>query len=263
MSGKLILASNRLQIIKGTRTAFDTDAPGVRLYPDGELVITTQPIEFPNLWSGYIYTTFAVTSPVTGITTRGCTTYLSPVEQEWGPSEPSPRNLPDIVLGAVPTGTDYLEVWLNMDHTVEPAPVLGSLPVITMLKKNEEVKLEGGAIQLESYSGIRRMVEFLVVGGNAVMRRTQSTFDGGTNISRATPPVSSFSANSQYFYSGTNAPNNSGKFAALGALIEKKTSKTNNLYPNSSQACSMSTSLSYYSKWEGTIRIVPGSYSAG
>src|SRR5690606_10427001 len=130
------------------------------------------------------------------------------VEQEWGPSEPSPNTLADITLGSVPSGTDYLEIWVNLTRVVNPARIL-DLTLASMFPQGQWVKLVGYSCVIEETLGVARQFEFVLDGTTVKLRRFQSINASGGIMpgaygTRSNPGGSSDSA--AFFYPGTNAP---------------------------------------------------------
>lgn len=259
-----------LVIEEAGRTALDTSAPMLNLAAPAKIELTDFAIEFPSFWFGVEYLQYRDTGGI-GETT-GCATFSALVEQEWGPDEAAPHFLEDQVVGTVPEGTDYLEVWINISRTTSADNILG-LDFVPLIPENQWVKLEGGSCMPEKQSGISRLFEFVLVGTDVVLRRYQSVRAGGgwTRVNG-----SASQGNKNFFFAGPNAPEHPSKTAILGTKIQNKSSYAFSVgtatthRPSGKEAgstdnvpCSTSRSgISYRSVWQGTIRITPGRIGA-
>jgi hypothetical protein len=237
------------------------------LIPGAALLLSGYSISFPDLWSGIIYQQTRQGPDIFGNDTFGCSTWIGIVAQEWGPAEPSPRNLPDIVLGTVPVGTDYIDCWVNLTRTVNPANIF-DLQLSSNFPQGKWVKLEGGSCYIEQFGGVSRLFEIILSGTNVVLRRYQSAFEGGN----ASPPVlrnlpGAALGNQTFFFPGTNAPVDATKYALYGHKLDEKASNPSPTHrPAGYEAGSASNvpcsttvgSISYASTWTGDIRITPG-----
>lgn len=263
------ISGGRFLVEQAGRVALDSDAPMMNLVPDSAISLVGYDISWPDFWSGVIFGQGRQTVTFPPGDYFACNTWVGIVEQEWGPTRPSPHNLPDIVLGAVPTGTNYLEVWVNLTRTVVPAKIF-DLTLSGVFPESSWVKLEGGSALVEELMGVARLFEIVIVGTNAVLRRYQSVNSIGGSISipatRANPGATA--GNQTFFYGGTNAPEDPSKYATYGQLIQQlgpnfgaPTHRPNGKEAGSSNnvACSMDkTGISYASTWSGQILIKPG-----
>ncbi len=268
MSGGFRVESGHMLIEKDGRTTFDTAHRAAELVPSAAIHLTDYSIAYPDLWKGTIYHQTRRTNEFFGIDYFGCSTWLGIVEQEWGPDRPSPNTLPDAVLGTVPAGTDYLEVWVNLQRTLDPVGLFVSESLKTYIAAGEWVELQGGSCLIEGTGPIRRLFEIRLDGTNAILRRRQSvTRDGPFVRSNGSAALGS----AAFYYAGTNAPVDVTKYASYGALIQtlgedsgdthrpadKKGGSANNT------PCSMShAGKSYASTWTGSLIITPGRISA-
>lgn len=249
--------------VENGRVALTTEAPMLNLIPDAAIDLVNYEIEFPSFWFGLAYLQGADSG---GGGVEGCTTLSALVEQEWGPLAASPNTLTNAIIGTVPVGTDYLDVRINVNRTVNPSAILG-LPFVPAIPPNTWIKLEGGSCVPEKQSGVARLFEIVLDGTNVVLKRYQSVRAGG-GFTRENPGPST--GNRNFFYPSTNAPEDySGKTAVVATLIDNKVSATNTHRPPGKEGsspsnipCSMSLGgISYRSVFKGSIRIVPGRIS--
>ena len=251
------------------RKALDTRAPMLALVPAGTLSLTGYSISFPDFWKGTIYQQTRQSVTVPPVDYHGCSTWIGLVEQEWGPAEPSPRTLPDITLGSVPAGTDYLEIWVKLTRTVTPAKLL-DLTLASHFPEGEWVKLDGTSCVIEELMGVARQFEFVLDGSTVKLRRYQSVNKDGGTVSPKILRVNGGAAagNKDFFYAGTNAPEDGTKYVTYGEKIDEK-GPSNNIPTHrppgkengssNNVPCSMSHSgKSYASTWTGDIIIKPG-----
>lgn len=267
MSGSFEISSGVMTITKDGRIVFDTARPLMNLVPSAAIELTGYDIEFPDLHQGVIYHQHRET-PIIGTDRFGCMSFAGLIEQEWGPAESSPYTIADVVLGAVPDGTDYLDVRVNLTNTVVPAGWF-DLTMRSNIPSGQWVKLDGGSCLIEGFPGLRRLFEIIIDGGNAVLRRYQSVTADGQQA-RSTYVQSTANTTNPGPYRGfvpkTNAPVDASKNALYGAIIQGKglgyTPLTPGAWgPSGSNACS-TTSPSYASTWTGDIIITPGRISA-
>ena len=266
------IASGHVVAEENGRTSLDTRAPMACMVPSAAITLTGYAISWPDLWKGAIFEQVRVGPNMFGNYDFGCSTWASPVEQEWGPAEPSPRTLADITLGTVPAGTDYLEIWVNLTRTVNPARIL-DLALASNFPEGDWVKLDGTSCVVEEFGGVARQFEFVLDGTTLKLRRTQSVNkDGGILpiATRANPGGGI--GNFTFFYAGTNAPVDGTKMAIYGQKIEELFSANNarthrpagkEFGSANNVPCSMDlTGISYASTWTGDIKITPGRFSA-
>lgn len=251
------------------RTAFDTRVPMLNLVPAGAIALSGYAISWPDLWSGTYYAQSRQTSGISEF--HGCTTWIALVEQEWGPAEPAPNNLPDIVLGSVPAGTDYLEIWVRLTRTQVPAKML-DLSLASNFPEGAWVKLDGYSCVVEELMGVARQFEFVLSGTTVLLRRYQSVNKNGGVL----PNYMRFNGaegigNRGYFYAGPNAPEDVSKMLIHGQKIDDKRSLNAPTHrpadktagSSNNDPCSMShAGISYASTWSGDILIKPGRISA-
>lgn len=259
-------SSNRIYAERAGRVILDTDKPMLNLVPDAKITLDPYSISFPDFWKGSIY--YQWRSTAGGFDSFACQTWVGLVEQEWGPSAPSPYTLTDIPVGTVPSGTNYLEIWVNLTRTVSPGNIL-DLPLSSSFPENRRVKLDGLSCVLEEFGGVARQFEFVLSGTSVSLRRRQSVNKNGGIVQ---PPVSRVNpsgglGNVTYFYPGTNAPVDAAKFATHGQLIDQKGPSGGDTHRPAGKEqgsanntpCSMNMSgISYASTWTGTIEITPG-----
>lgn len=270
MSLEFDKTTGNFQVIEDGRVALDTAAPMTGLIPDAAFTLSGYAISFPDFWSGIIYHQTRVGPDMFGNYTHGCSTWIGIVHQEWGPGEASPHNLPDIVLGTVPAGTDYIDCWVNLTRTLNPANIF-DLQLSSNFPQGQWVKLEGGSCYIEQFGGVSRLFEIVLIGTDVVLRRYQSAAEGGN----ASPPVlrnlpGATIGNEVFYFPGTNAPlqaSSPARYALYGHKLGELVNVTTPTHrPSGYEAgsasnvpCGTSTSgISYASTWTGDIRVTPG-----
>lgn len=261
--------TGRMVITQGGRTAFDTSLPMARLIPSSAISLSGYNIDFPSLYYGVAYRQARQSAVPSD--TFACATWSALIQQEWGPVGAGAGtfdfNLPDIVLGTVPAGSNYLDCRVRITQTIAPSTIIG-LPLGQPWPQGQWVKLEGGSCYIERMLGVSRLFEFIIVGTNVVLRRYQSV----TGAGNTSPPLQRVNPSGgpgpiDFFYPGTNAPTQPGAFAIYGQLIDQLGPSTNDTHrPPGKESgsanntpCSMNTSgINYASRWSGEIHIVPG-----
>lgn len=260
------------------RKAIDTRGPMLGLVPAGTISLAGYSITWPDLWKGTIYHQhrqdiyIGPPSPANKIgEDHGCSTWIGLIPQEWGPAQPSPNNLPDIVLGSVPAGTDYLEIWVNLTRTVAPAKML-DLALGTNFPEGVDVKLDGYSCVIEEFMGVARQFEFVRDGTTVKLRRHQSVNANGGVMNPPAPRLTggATSGNKVFYFPGTNAPEAAG-YTVYGQQIDSQLHRNAPTHrpagyeagSSNNSPCSMShAGVSYASTWTGTIKIKPGRIGA-
>lgn len=265
--------TGRLWVEEDGRTALDTSASMTNLIPSETITLTSYDITFPNLYYGTIFEQVRQGPDMFGSYTFGCSTWIGIVAQEWGPTAAGSYdyNISDVVLTTVPTGTDYLDCWVNLTRTVNPGNIF-DLQLSSNFPQGQWVKLEGGSCLIEEFGGVSRLFEIRLSGTNVILRRYQSAAEGGNSsipVLRSNPGATI--GNETFFYPGTNAPVDGSKYALYGQKIQELGPDRNGPThrPSGKEAgssnnvpCSMSTSgISYASTWTGSIKITPGRIS--
>lgn len=245
------------------RVSLDTAKPIMNLLPSQIISHTAKNIDFPDFFKGVFYSQSRQTTGTGDF--NSCFTFTSPIGQEWGPSEPTPRNLSSEILGTIPNGVTYLEVFVKLNRVLTPANWM-NLPWPKNIKENEWIKLEGGSCIIENIGRMSRLFEIVISGNNVLLNRYQSANADGPFI-RSNPGASS--GNATFFYAGDNAPNSNTLRSIFGAIIDNKSSGGRTHRPPGKEAgsanndpCSMDISgKSFESKWIADIIIIPGRLS--
>jgi hypothetical protein len=226
---------------------FDTDAWPVALLPASEHVtVDDVVVTFPDLVKEVGPYHFQVGgSPLQ----TGCRSWSAMIPQEWGP-QPANHELADQIIATVPAGTDFILAYARVTRTDAPDTLLGtSVPVLP--KEGSWVYMPGGALAMEYYIPLVRMMELVLVGTNVVLRRRQST----TNV------------NFNYFTSGNN-PNISGwtygsESAAHPVWMRQARGPNNdpsgiNAQRDEPGACALTDNSDHASTYSVDFRIIPG-----
>jgi hypothetical protein len=258
-------ATGTILIEKDGRVAFANSRPLMNLVPSAAITLNGYSISFPDLWKGTIY--HQVRQPSIPSDQFGCSTWIGLVEQEWGPDQPAPNTLPDITLGTVPAGTDYLDVRINLTRTVVPANIF-DLGIRSQIPEGHWVKLEGGSCMIEGWSALRRLFEIRLSGTSVILRRRQSVTSDGVYMRI---PGGQSQGTKVFYFPGPNAPEDINKLASYGQIIQQLGWDQNDTHrPAGYEAgslvntpCSMShAGISYASTWTGSIHITPGRIGA-
>lgn len=274
-------SQNKLVITDGSRTVFDTTLRAPVLVPDAAITINNYDIDFPHLWCGIYYRQGRNTSPVGD--RYNCLTCAAVIDQDWGPTIGSPRNLPDILLATVPSGQfDYLDVFATVQGRLNtPSPLYEqTIPVRPPL--GQQIHLDGGCLIVEWFGPLRRMFQIILVGTGIYLRRWQSVSrvkDGTFTFSRLAGPGNASTGNAQFYFEGPNAGYAIAQGTAppgptvfpepaytIGQIIDYRgPSGGSNFRParhGGQNSCSESLAgVSYQSLYRINLRIVPGRVS--
>lgn len=182
----------RVYATKGGVPWVDTNLKTFGLLPASKIT-KTQTIDFPSLhqdsywyWSGI---GIGGTPPKDEETLGGLVTLLP---QNWGPQAAYPGrytdNLADILLGTVPTGTDFINVKAKITRTLAPNAagnglMADTLPPVPPMGK--AIKLLGGSCLLEESYPLARGFAIILVGTSVYLRRYQSV---GADLTPIGPP---------------------------------------------------------------------------
>jgi hypothetical protein len=241
-----------IELLDGTRRVWSSDGPPINLLPQANWLTIPVTIAFPDFIKRNAYC-FAPQSGI--IANTSCASFSTIIPQEWGPGEPSPRTLPDQVLGTVPSGVNYIDVRLTVNRTKAPTALLGidvpnSIPT-------QQTPLPGGTMPAEITTLWRRLFEIGLNGTQIRLRRWQSVFDGPTQITWAP-------GNQVWLPNGGKRPgwtHGGGSDSALGHpahMIQRKAGGNVNKERGGSNQCSLSDNSNFASTWTGTALIRPG-----
>lgn len=266
--------SDQFQVINSDEISFDSRRPSIQLLPDSEKLSISMNINFPNLLSSIAYLQRTYGS------TPYCESWATLLVQEWGPDEVnySPvftdpnipievatRNLPETLLGTVPTGTDYIDVRARMTRTQSPPSFMQQGPPPVMFPEGEWIGLPGGSCPCEYFVPMARHFDIVLRGTALYLRRYQSVRNNGENFSWGSNP-----ANTYGWFTSTSASNGA---AYSGAYVYHGTPATliqslggninvNRRAPwafNSSGACSIAKP-NFTSTYSCEFEIHPGRY---
>lgn len=241
--------SGRVYVVDDDKVTFDTNLKSVNLMPSAAISMTGYSMVFPDLVkrNGYYYDASSASL------TASCTSFITMILQEWGPGLAG--NIPEVVLGTVPAGTDYLDVRVRLVRTDPPSNILTS-PILVLPEENEWFYCLGGSCPLETKSFFSRMFEVVISGSNVVLRKYQSVRD-----------------TTQTFWSGdqssdiTNHPSwtyGGGSSANKGFLVSQRQNKPStdggNINKNrgGSNQCSVADNTNYSSTYLVDFLITPG-----
>jgi len=180
-------SGNDFVVVKGGVEKFSTLKKKFNRVPLAEIDLTAYAITFPNflnLTYFYEYNTFNSGPPLNS-TGEACSSFGVIPAQEWGPSASpynftSPHILADIDVGAAPTGTDYVDVQVNLTRTTTPLMLGNNYVWPISFIQGQWLNLTDGSLVVEKFAGYARMFWFEVVAGRILLRRKQSI--GSANI---------------------------------------------------------------------------------
>lgn len=241
-------------VMRDGEIRLDTSGELMNLIPDSAFTVTGYTFSWPTLsqityyaWRNY------------GVGTYACDSYAAMQAQEYGPGRAN--NLPEATIGTVPTGTDYLDILVNINRTLSPSGFM-DLSMRTDMPQGQWVKLEGGSCLIEFMNGFRRTFEIILDGTDVKVRRYQSVTANGP-LSGVFPfsNASAGSLPSRVGLIGGSGP------AIFGALKSSGGPSAQNHRPagggelNPQASCSQAA-INYASTWVGNILVVPGRISS-
>lgn len=159
---------------------WSSDRPPVNLLPESSWITTSATIEFPDFtkFVNYAYQRVSPSSgnpPPWALSGSGdacqTVTMINPL-QEW--------NGPEITLGSVPNGVNYIDVRVNLTQTKAPHTFLDQA-VPPLIAPGQLVHLPGGSGLIEATTIWRRLFTIELDGTSIVLKRKQTTSAIPTN----------------------------------------------------------------------------------
>lgn len=267
--------NNRIQVINADDISFDSSRPSIQLLPDSAKLSISRTVTFPTLLSGpaYLQRTYG--------STPYCESWSALFPQEWGPDEVnfSPtdnlgvvqvatRNLPEELIGTVPTGTDYIDVRARMTRTQAPRSFMEQHPPLVMFKEGDWIGLPGGSCPCEYFVPLARHFDIVLRGTSLYLRRFQSVRNNGVSMTWGSGPQNTygwFTTIAEAY--GVSYAGAFTRFGTPAVLIDRQSDNinVNRRAPwafNSTGACSI-VPPDYTSIYACEFEIHPGRYKAG
>lgn len=264
--------NNGFQVVNNDDISFDSTRPSIQLLPESSMISISMSVTFPTLLAGIAYLQRTYGS------TPYCESWSALFPQEWGPDEVnfSPtdgsgalqiatRNLPEQLIGSVPSGTDYIDVRARMTRTTSPPSFMQQGPPLVMFKEGDWIGLPGGSCPCEYFNPLARHFDIVLRGTSLYLRRFQSVRNNGVNFSWGSGPANnygwfeSFAVSNGASYDGAYT-----RFGTPAALIQSLGGNinVNRRAPwafNSTGACSI-VHPNYTSVYSCEFQIRPGRY---
>lgn len=159
-------------------TIWSTKTRPLNLLPDEYSLTYTGGVDFPELQKGWLYCHYrSGTDPFRDVSS--CTSIGTLVAGEYGPNESGVWNIPDIILGSVPEGVNYIDVRAKLTRTINPDPIMET-PLPSILPSNKETFLPGGSCIVESTPRFKKMFSVIIENGKIILRRKVSVWDAWT-----------------------------------------------------------------------------------
>lgn len=214
----------------------------VNLLPDEyAITLTDYEIEFPDFAKRWWYGHNSWSGPFSA--EDGCTSIMS--------LRPGDYPLPDINLGPVPTGVNYVDVRVNLTRTVNPANI-GDISAPPELAPGQWVHLPGASCMVEAFASYARMFWFEIVSGNLVLKRKQTA---NRVPGLLAPPQPTWQAG------GGDSASVSGPYCLMQSKVGTWTSGSPPRALGGSDACRIDVNhpdFSTRSVYKGAITIRPG-----
>jgi len=238
--------NGQLVVSRGGRRLWTTATPPVSLIPDAwrEIPIT---IEFPDFPKDIAYGFNLLSSQVT---TQGYG--MSVVKML-----PQELQLPDITLGTVPAGINYVDWRVRLDWTNRPSPSR-AVEAISPVRRGADTDLRGGSGLLEIGGCYRRMIHVGLVGNSIVLQRKQSSNDTQENVNWAAGNQV-WNPNDSPRIGWTYGTSIRGSFTSF---IEIRASG-NNAHRGGRNGASLIDNTNYFSRWAGVLLVKPGRQNPG
>lgn len=284
MVDSFVFDNNRMTITKADKVTFDSNAKSVQLFPDStKISLTNKQVVFPNFLQANSYHRY--TGGDAGFGNTYCESWSNLLWQEWGPTEAnfnyigyntngrSTRNLPQELLGTVPSETDYLDVRIRLTRTKLPAVMWNTSRPYVLFQEGEWVNLPGGSCPTEEYLPMFfRHFDIVREGTKVYLRRYQSVRNKGTAATVMPSGGTIIDSDAQTSGGWTCSdegiwPNAPSRAAWLACLVQTKGPDTNGNKRRNGQAtnqCNIPGKQVAYpdlgSIFTGDIVIHPGRY---
>lgn len=153
---------------------WSSDRPPVNLLPESSWITSGLSVAFPDFskFANYAYQRVSPSSgnpPPWALSGSGdacqTITMIDPL-QEW--------NGPEITIGTIPSGANYIDVRVNMVQSKAPTTFLDQ-SVPSLISPGQWVHLPGGSCLIEATTIWRRLFTIALVGTTVVLRRKQTT----------------------------------------------------------------------------------------
>lgn len=220
MSGVLDLSSGHFTSTYDGNLRFSTETKGLfNKVPSAVITLSNYDVTFPDLEYTVIYYLAREIRNIGGtdFVFHGSHSWTQLIPAEYGPSETGLQNIPDIIVGSVPTGTNYLDIRASVEQTVAPSWLMVSDGFTFALPTNEALRIEGGSLILSRDFYVRRMVSFHISGTDLILRRRVSVGSRGSNWLNLTTNESTFD---RFSTRESNPATNPRAWGSLGTLID-------------------------------------------
>jgi len=177
MASEFSFKSGRVLMKDGSRTVLDTDAKSFNAVPSGTITLTSFVLSFPdfnNKSYQYLWGRASIPGDPFDRAYEICRS-LAKVN-------PEETTLPNIDLGVLPPGTDFLETRINFTRTTSPPSTWGSItpsqPGLYVwpseIIQGQWMQLIGNSMIVERGDNWARSADIIISGGHAILRRKQT-----------------------------------------------------------------------------------------
>jgi len=150
----------RFEHLDGGRVVWRSDAPPALLLPESSWLNWSGNITCPDFIKGNgIY--YGWNGQIGGLAVYQGVSWSVFRPGTWGPDEPSPRNIPRVTIGTVPSGCNYIDVVANLAR-VQPLYAVLYTPLKQYQKYGEDIYLDGGCAELEGSHCWRRIFKVVL-----------------------------------------------------------------------------------------------------
>jgi hypothetical protein len=231
---------------QGARKLWGTDEPPIQLIPDAWQSIPIT-ISHPDFLKDVVYGFNIYTTRPINITTHYGMSIVKLLPQE--------TTLPDIVLGSVPAGINYVDLRLQVNWTKQPSYTRFS-PAFSPLRAGVQNDLRGGSALIEIGAGWRRRIHIGLSGTNLVLSRKQSVRNVNENPGWAP-------GNATHYGNGGPMPGWTYGVQQEGVMahVIATASAGSGAFRGASNGASLVDPTDYSSTWTGTLFVKPGRHN--
>lgn len=248
---KLYPNAGHIYLQNGSYRVWSSDGRPVNLLPIANRLSVPLSVSFPDFSKRNAYALDVYIDPLFGSIETSCASWSTILPQEWVSSAS--------VLAALPAGCNYVDVRVTISRTKSPTNRLATQPI--NLVPAQQTWLPGGSCFCEHGGIWLRAFEIVISGGNIVLVRRQSVFDGANGIPWA-PGNSQYTGSGGYQEGWTYGGGSNAQNAHLAQLIQGKSGGNINKRRDGSNACSVVDNTDFSSVWTGTVQLWPGYIAA-
>lgn len=245
--------AGHIYLENGVYRVWSSDGRPVNLLPISNRLNLPLTVTFPDFQKRRAYAFDIYTKYIGGVavgTADSCTSFVTILPEDWASSE--------VVLAALPSGCNYVDVRVTLSRTTNPANRLGR-PISNLLPPYQ-TWLPGGSCFCEDGGPWSRGFHIVISGSNIVLWRQQTVsaqpngipWNPGNAVYHNGVPTEGWT-----YSGGANAQN-----GHLASIIQSRNTGGTGTHRGGPNACSLNSNVSFVSTYTGTVQLWPGYIAA-